>query len=611
MAGRTLLVTGFLLLQLAYGGARAAEAGPLPGGTAASAGTAILVLPFENSSPGPKLEWIGEGLAELGIERLRGEGRTVYPRETWQAALEKLGLPNSRHFSRATMIKIAEETDADAVVFGRYHCEGKALRISAQILRLDVPGADGIEGPALSPVFEESGDLAEMMDIHARLAWQLLRFRDSSFFAAKQEFVQRQTRWRLDAFEQYIRALSAAPGTLDDAQRLRLYREAAHLEPAWPEPLFALGQAYFQHKDCATALIWFSKVAPENERGFESAFLAGVCHLWRNDPARAEAAFAALSERFPLAETLNNLGIARAQLGKLREAIEPLRGATRLDPEEPNYWFNLGLALLSLTEKPEGSEPDAGKQVSGRNLGAPPRQPQLVPLAFPVRGDRESAAAAVRVFRELLLRRAEDSEGHLLLLAALERSGRTIELEAERENFPEGGTPPKITLDDLNRRYRVMARLPLAPSLTAALPAGSAAGGQANEAYGDARSRQIELLTSRGREQLAQGHLDQAEHSFARAARRSPGSPEAHRGLAEIYQRRGKLDEAIRELRASLWSKEDSATRVALAKLYLQRKRPADAVSELRAALQADPGSAEARQMLRSIESRSGKGEAQ
>ncbi len=156
-----------------------------------------------------------------------------------------------------------------------------------------------------------------------------------------------------------------------------------------------------------------------------------------------------------------------------------------------------------------------------------------------------------------------------------------------------------------------MARLPIAPSLTAGLLAGNAAGGQAKEANGDARSRQIDLLNSRGREQLAQGRLDQAEHSFARAARRSPGSPEAHRGLAEIYERRGKLDEAIRELRASLWSKEDPAARVALAKLYLQRKRPADAVSELRAALQADPGSAEAKQMLRSIESQGGKGDGQ
>ena len=156
-----------------------------------------------------------------------------------------------------------------------------------------------------------------------------------------------------------------------------------------------------------------------------------------------------------------------------------------------------------------------------------------------------------------------------------------------------------------------MARLPLAPSLTAALVAGNAAGGQANETTGEGRTRQIDLLISRGREQLAQGHLDQAEHSFARAARRSPGSPEAHRGLAEIYERRGKLDEAIRELRVSLWSREDPAARVALAKLYLQRKRPAEAVSELRAALQADPGSVEARQMLRSIESQRGKGVAQ
>ena len=39
--------------------------------------TTLLVLPFENAAHNPKVEWIGEGLAELGFERLSCDGRTL------------------------------------------------------------------------------------------------------------------------------------------------------------------------------------------------------------------------------------------------------------------------------------------------------------------------------------------------------------------------------------------------------------------------------------------------------------------------------------------------------------------------------------------------------
>ena len=125
----------------------------------------LLVFPLENSSRLAKLEWLGEGLAELTIERLSHAGQFAFPREERLAAIEKLGLPASTRYSRATMLKIAEEVDADYVLFGHYSSDGKNFTVTAQVLHVDPP--------RLMPPLEESGALEELMEMHARLAWRV------------------------------------------------------------------------------------------------------------------------------------------------------------------------------------------------------------------------------------------------------------------------------------------------------------------------------------------------------------------------------------------------------------------------------------------------------
>ena len=116
----------------------------------------------------------------------------------------------------------------------------------------------------------------------------------------------------------------------DDEARIRALREASRLEPAWDRPPFELGLIDFDRHDCESALPWFSRVPPNRASGPEASFDTGVCHLLRNDAARADAAFSGLIERtrsadpkekladFP--EAHNNLGIARLLESKLTEA---------------------------------------------------------------------------------------------------------------------------------------------------------------------------------------------------------------------------------------------------------------------------------------------------
>ena len=310
----------------------------------------LLVFPFENESRIANLDWIGEGLSELMAERLEDRGVNVLSREDRLATLERIGLPDSARFSHATIVKIAAEADADVVVYGRFQSDGKTATLEARVLRLSPP--------SLSPALTETSGMPDLLRAQARLTWQILCALDQKQCpqqGAKTDessFTEPPSSLRLEALENFVRGVTASEGE----EHLRLLREAARLEPAWDRPEFELGQIYFQRRDCDSALVWYSRVPPNRPDGPEASFAAGVCHLARNDAARAEAAFSGLLERArkpgekdslpELPEMHNNLGVAFLRLGKWNEGGMEFERAAVLDPEEADYWVNMAIARI-------------------------------------------------------------------------------------------------------------------------------------------------------------------------------------------------------------------------------------------------------------------------
>jgi tetratricopeptide (TPR) repeat protein/TolB-like protein len=519
----------------------------------------LLVFPFENSGRVMRLDWLGEGLEELTIERMAAAGEWLLTHEERLAALEKSGLPASARFSRATMLKIAEDLDADFVVFGGYVYDGKNLTVSAQLLRVTPPGL-------LHPIVE-TGPLADLMDLHLRLSWRVLKEAEPSFAFSREEFAKLQRPLRLDAFEHYVRGMRAN----DDEQRIRSLHEATRLEPNWVDPAFALGQAYFVRRDCDDALVWFARVPASHERGAEATFYSGVCYLQRDDAARAAAAFASVvklssgepssrdaNKQADIPEAINNLGIALDLLGKTSDSERELKRAIQLDPEEVDYWFNL--ALIGL-----------------RN---------------------NSPSSSVEPLRQLLRREPEDSEARALLITALDRSGRANEAAAEREAASqEAGAKPMPVLkpEMLGRLARIKTHFDASalrqfadmPSETADVRTAMATA---------SAGRQIRL--KRARQFLTAAKLAEAQKEYSAILVNSPRDPAAHQGLAEVYRRQGRLDDAVAEIQTALEMRDDAAARTTLARLYIEKKRPEAAREQLQLALKLAPSYAEARELL-------------
>jgi len=519
----------------------------------------FLVFPFENEGANARLDWLGEGLEELTIERLSAAGQQVFTHAGRSAELDRSGLPSGARFSHATMLRIGADLDADFVVFGKFSSDGKSLTIETETLR--------VNPTRLSQPIRETGTLDALMDLHSKVVWRMLVGNDKRFAPSLAEFSKLQRPLRLDAFEHYIRGLLAS----DDQARIRELREAVRLDPDWPDPAFALGEAYFSRRDCEAALPWLARVPPGNSLSTEAMFATGVCRLRLNQPDKAEETFLALENNLKsdlvagaeLPEVLNNLALAQARRGNTTAAAAGLLRALDLDPEEDDYPFNLGLLYL--------------------------------------RGN--DATTAAKYFREASDRAPENPEDRALLIYALEKTGSHAEASEEKNSAAETLGPnalPAVKPETLPKLDRVVADL---DTTTLQLQIASREVNGSATAAASAGTTSPNALVRKGRQELVAGRLDAAEADFRAALAVAPKDPSAHRGMAEVLRRRSKRGEAIAELETALGEQDSAVDRTTLARIYLEQKKTDLARAELEKALKLAPNYSEARQLLEHLQS--------
>ncbi|MGA2420974.1 MAG: tetratricopeptide repeat protein [Candidatus Acidiferrum sp.] len=555
------------LLPIAAPASPAVPSAANPARVAGNHAGIFLVFPFENAGAPARLDWLGEALEELTILRLSAVGEAVYSHEGRSNELDRYGLPPEAKLSHATMLRIALDLDADYVIFGTFASDGSTLTVESRILR--------VNPAALLPVNRESGPLETLMDLQIRLAWRTLSSQERSYPLSLAEFAKKQRPLRLDAFEHYVRGLLDS----DDEARLRELREAARLEPDWPEPDFWLGQVYFSRRDCNSALPWYARVPKTHDRYSEAVFATGVCRLLLSQPDRAQEVFTGLRESLragsstdpgaanvvaggDLPEILNNLALAKARLGDKLGAQTDLQRAADLDPDEDDYAFNLGLLAL------QGN--DAGN--------------------------------AAGYFREAAEREPDNSEDRALLIYSLDKAGRKQEADQERIAATEAFGPsglPAIRLDSSSDTLTHMARIKTeldTTELRQEIKMAEIASVNASASVPLVDSAESHIR--RARQELAAGHVDVAEREFHAALALDGANPSAHRGLADIARRQGKLDEAVAQLQAALQSRDSAVGRVILARIYLEQKKPDQARVEAQRALKLAPNYAEAKELL-------------
>jgi tetratricopeptide (TPR) repeat protein len=295
----------------------------------------LLILPFENASKAPGLEWISEAIPEVLSEGMASSATYIVPRDDRNYAFDRMGVPTATKLSRATLYRISEQMDADYVILGSYDYDGQSFTARAQLLNM--------KKLYLAPEVKESGPLVNMVTIQRALAWDILRDLTPDSMPAKQDFVAQAVPVRLDAFENYVRGILATARQ----DKIQKFREAVRLSPNYTPAIFQLGKTYFANREYESAASWFARVANDDSLATAANFYLGLSSFYSGNYDRAESAFKYLESRMPLPEVVNDLGVVLGRRGK-RSEIDYLQKAVQSDPNDPDYHFNLAVAYARI-----------------------------------------------------------------------------------------------------------------------------------------------------------------------------------------------------------------------------------------------------------------------
>lgn len=512
-------------------------------------GRVVLVLPFDNRSGQSNLAWIGDSFPDTLNERLTSAGFLAISRDDLQLALDHLGLPLDFRPTRATTIRIAQTLDADFVIVGSYNIQSAITSgPSARPARITVQAQVlAVNQLTLSAPLQDSTELSRLFDVQNAIAWKIARQIDPRFNVAQQTFLSASAGLKLAAFENYIRGT----GTVTPQERVKRLQAAlqnnAQGNPNYPAALLALGKTYYASRDYELAATTLGKIAPTDRRALESSFYLGLARFNTARYAEAETAFAFVAQRLPLPEVINNQAVASSRQG--HDAVPLFQRASAADPNDPDYHYNLAVALLRRADRP---------------------------------------GAAAEVDRALKLRSTDAEATQLKIYIA---AGRNLAPTARTPST----TPDFEPLERLRRTYSESSFRQAAFQLDqmralrlATLPP----------------AEQATQYNQLGRDLLAEGLLPEAERQFQYALAASPNSPDARVGIAQVREQSGSPDEARAEASAALKLKPNVAAYLVLARLALRANQTADSAAQVAKALHLEPTNPAALAMRQALQAR-------
>jgi Flp pilus assembly protein TadD len=510
-----------------------------------SVGAKQLVMPFENETHEARYEWLGEGAASVLTDDLNALGAQALSREDRLRAFEHLRVPATNKLSEATIIRVAQILGAQEVIVGSFTVDGASVTIQLRPIRLDT----GRRFPDIS----ETGALSDLVAISARAARRLLP--NSNVAIDEME----RGHPPLSALEEYIKGAAAE----NPATKIVFLKEALRYAPDFQRARLALWNAYTEQGAHRQALEVVQQVPASHALARQARFHAALSMMSLGRHAEAIEIFAALNRDQRDPALINNQGVAqlrRTARSPDGSAAEYFRQAIAVDPDDPDFAFNLGYVSW----------------LAHDNL------------------------TAVRWLRETVRRNPADDAAHWVLGVALQASTNAVEGQRERD-----------LAKRLSSKYVEWEKKQPAPSavppnlerVKTEIDAGSSQHIEAVLAAAEQRDQRDEAIfhIESGR-RLFQAERDaEAIAELRRAIYLSPYERDAHLLLGRLYLRAGQVADAIDELKISIWSDDQTDARVALAEAYLQAKNADGARSELQTVLTREPSNDDARRLIATL----------
>jgi Flp pilus assembly protein TadD len=531
--------------------AQAPAPGPPPPIATPPGTTRMLIVPFEVADRDPRAVWLGEAAAVLLGDALRAMQLPALTRTERVRAFEEANLPTDGRLSLASLVRVGHLVLASDLIVGTVRLSGEELVIDARRIRLDT-----------GRLVEQTTDrapLPELFALHERLARRLMG-RQPTAGGTPAPAAAPTGAVPLGAFENYIKGLIAE----QPAAQIRFLQAAMRLAPRDARTRLALAEVYADQGDHTRALAEAQAVPPTAPLGRRARFLAGraLVELGRLDDAFQT--FRGLADERPTAALYNNLGVIQIRRVSTPQTGKPayfFTKATELDPEEADYFFNLGYAYWL----------------------------------------EKDAQAAVYWLREAVRRNTVDGDAHFVLGVALQAAGSAAESArelglarqlsskyAEWEKKPAGADPVPKALERPSQDIETMH------------------GPQLDAAHLTSAQREQQQLSAfhleRGRRFYESEHDRDALIELRKAIYLSPYAAEPHLLLGRVLLRTGQTKDAVDALRLAVWSQDSAVGRLALAEALLQSEDKPGARAEATRALALDPSLAEAKALLARID---------
>jgi tetratricopeptide (TPR) repeat protein len=508
----------------------------------------VIVMPFESTERDPRLVWLGEASAVLVSENLRTYGFAALSRDERVRAFHDLNLPVDASLSEASVIRVGQLVGASDVITGTLRLSGTDLTVDARRIRLDTG--------RIQQEAHERGALRDLFAVHDRVTRTLMGGASTSIPSAARDAPP------LDAFEQYIKGLVAE----QPSKQVKFLQAALTAYPPYDRPRLALWEIYSDQADDAKALAIVQAVPATSHVSRQARFRAALSLIALKRLDEAFTTLKALLDEQPTAPIYNSLGVVQLRRGtttpQTGKATYYFTKASEADPDESDYFFNLGYAYWL---------------------------------------DKDTQAA-IYWLRESVRRNPADGDAHFVLGTALLAAGSQTEAAREKElarqlsSKYEEWTKRQVTTGEAVPRALERLSRDVAPHSTPRLDAAL---------MGSAQREQRELATfhlERGRRLFEQEQNREALAELKKAVYLSPYEAEPHLLIGRIYLRTGRPREAINALRISIWSQETADAHLALGQALLQTNDRAGARTEAERALQLDPTSSKAKTLLSKIE---------
>ncbi len=510
---------------------------------AADRGRILLVLPFDNRTGQPNLEWVREAAVELLSSRFRSVGFAPMSRADRIYALDHLGLPQTFQPSRASSLKLAQTLDADQIVVGNYIIDGNDIMAEARLV--DVPHLH------MGPPVTSRGNMRDMVSVFDSLAWKLTRQLDPQIGVAEETFVAAGKSIRLDSFEQYIRGITES----DQVERLKHLEASVKLNPGFSPAWMALGREYYNGEQYEKAAEAFAKVDKNGIDGLEAGYYRGLSLFFSGNYAAAEKAFADVAKILALPEVLNNEGVAASRQG--HDGTGLLVQAAADDPNAADYHFNLAVSL-----KRHGQD-----------------------------------AAAMNELAQCLKLRPNDPEAVALQVAWKQPATKPVAQTATATANTNDTEPPPDPLERIVRTFDAAAFRQAAQMLDQV---------DAARLNALSPLERAQKLSARAQNYLNNGLLLEAERLYQSAVSADNNCAEAHAGLAMVRERTGAVDAARHEAHLALDLKASADAYLVLGRLDFAANRLTDAGNEAEAALKLEPANTEAKDLLQKVRAKTG-----